>query len=67
MEDRGIGCKSCLVNKGVVSFEECMGCNGQQNCNEDYFPTKEKLEIKKPKENMFSRLFKKKEPKMYWL
>jgi len=42
MEDRGIGCKNCLVNQGVVSFEECMGCNGNQNCNEDYFPSKPK-------------------------
>ena len=41
MEDRGIACQTCLVNQGVVSLEECMGCNGLVNCNNDYFPKKE--------------------------
>jgi hypothetical protein len=41
--DRGIGCKDCLVTRGVVSEEECIGCNGEKNCNEDYFPTKKKI------------------------
>jgi len=67
MEDRGIGCKTCLVNKGVVSPEECIGCNGQKDCNEDYFPTrpKENVGVKPSKQNIFTKLFKKKEQKFY--
>jgi hypothetical protein len=66
-EDRGIGCKDCLVTKGVVSYDECIGCNGQVNCNATYFPPKPKVEINKPKINIFKKLFGKKESKMYWL
>lgn len=48
-ENRGKGCKDCLVNRGVVSLEECIGCNGEKNCNEDYFPIKSK-EVFTPEE-----------------
>jgi len=34
----GKGCKDCLVNKGVVHPEECIGCDGRMPCNHDYFP-----------------------------
>jgi hypothetical protein len=63
--DRGIGCKDCLVTRGVVSEEECIGCNGEKNCNEDYFPTKS---IPKPKlapKRKWWQIFKKKEQKIY--
>jgi len=65
--ERGNACKDCLVTKGVVSYEECMGCNGQTSCNQDYFPTrpKEKVEVKSPKHNIFKRLFKKKDQQIY--
>jgi len=36
--NRGLGCKLCLVNMGIVSPEECLGCNGMTPCNYDYSP-----------------------------
>jgi len=38
-------CKDCLVTLGVVSYEECIGCNGLVNCNATYFSPKKKTEI----------------------
>jgi hypothetical protein len=43
--DRESACKDCLVTKGVVSEEECIGCNGEKNCNEDYFPKQPQKKI----------------------
>jgi hypothetical protein len=63
--NNGNGCKDCFVNTGVVSPDECIGCDGQTSCNDAYFPkTTIKIPTSKPKRKWF-QVFIKKGKKIY--